>query len=60
MVWIITTVLNILTMVFVKISYAQITAEEGKEIFDVLFYPMLGWFGICFMIGLFIKIINRS
>lgn len=60
MVWIISTVLNFLTMVFVKISYAQISAEEGQAIFDTLFYPMMGWFGICFMIGLFIKIINRS
>jgi heme/copper-type cytochrome/quinol oxidase subunit 3 len=37
-----------------------LTAEEGQIIFNELFYPIIGFFGISIMIGLFIKVINRS
>ena len=47
-------------LVMPRIVQAALTAEQGQEIFDNLFYPIIGFFGVSIMIGLFIKVINRS
>jgi hypothetical protein len=49
----------LLYVLFSNNTYA-LTPEQGQQIFDDLFYPIIGFFSVSIMIGLFIKIINRS
>lgn len=53
-------ILTILSIVVIGQTAFALTAEQGQEIFDKLFYPIIGFFGVSIMIGLFIKVINRS